>query len=185
MRRGPQPQPARAGSGRSQRSEGYRLRVQGAGEHGPEPSRPDRLPAGLLGHPQARHEAHQSARRQRRWQSITRSPSSRSDRELADVAVAGDIVGIPNHGTLRVGDTLTEKGDVAFTGLPDFAPEILRRVRLDDPLKVKQMRRGLKRPRRRRRDPLFKPRSDRNGSSAWSASSSSMCSARGSSRNMG
>jgi peptide chain release factor 3 len=65
------------------------------------------------------------------------------DREVADVAVAGDIVGIPNHGTLRVGDTLTEKGDLAFTGLPDFAPEILRRVRLDDPLKVKQMRRGL------------------------------------------
>jgi peptide chain release factor 3 len=65
------------------------------------------------------------------------------DRELAEVAVAGDIVGIPNHGTLRVGDTLTEKGDLAFTGLPDFAPEILRRVRLDDPMKVKQMRRGL------------------------------------------
>ena len=65
------------------------------------------------------------------------------DRELADVAQPGDIVGIPNHGTLRVGDTLTEKGELAFTGLPDFAPEILRRVRLDDPLKVKQMRRGL------------------------------------------
>lgn len=65
------------------------------------------------------------------------------DRELAEVAVAGDIVGIPNHGTLRVGDTLTEKGDLAFTGLPDFAPEILRRVRLEDPLKIKQMRRGL------------------------------------------
>ena len=65
------------------------------------------------------------------------------DRELADVAVAGDIVGIPNHGTLRVGDSLSEKGEVAFTGLPDFAPEILRRVRLGDPLKVKQMRRGL------------------------------------------
>ncbi len=65
------------------------------------------------------------------------------DRELADVAVAGDIVGIPNHGTLRVGDTLTQSGDVAFTGLPDFAPEILRRVRLEDPLRVKQMRRGL------------------------------------------
>ena len=65
------------------------------------------------------------------------------DRELAELAVAGDIVGIPNHGTLRVGDTLTEKGDVAFTGLPDFAPEILRRVQLQDPLKVKQMRRGL------------------------------------------
>ena len=65
------------------------------------------------------------------------------DRELLDGAVAGDIVGIPNHGTLRVGDTLTEKGDVAFTGLPDFAPEILKRVLLGDPMKVKQMRRGL------------------------------------------
>ncbi len=65
------------------------------------------------------------------------------DRDLAEDSVAGDIIGIPNHGTLRVGDTLSEKGDVAFTGLPDFAPEILRRVRLDDPLKVKQMRKGL------------------------------------------
>jgi peptide chain release factor 3 len=65
------------------------------------------------------------------------------DRELANGAVAGDIVGIPNHGTLRVGDTLTEKGDVAFTGLPDFAPEILRRVHLADVMKIKQMRRGL------------------------------------------
>ena len=65
------------------------------------------------------------------------------DRELAHVAKPGDIIGIPNHGTLRVGDTLSEKGEVAFTGLPDFAPEILRRVRLDDPMKVKQMRRGL------------------------------------------
>ena len=65
------------------------------------------------------------------------------DRELAEGAVAGDIVGIPNHGTLRVGDTLAEKGDVAFTGLPDFAPEILRRVLLGDAMKVKQMRRGL------------------------------------------
>ena len=65
------------------------------------------------------------------------------DRELAQGAIAGDIVGIPNHGTLRVGDTLTEKGELTFTGLPDFAPEILRRVRLGDPMKVKQMRRGL------------------------------------------
>jgi peptide chain release factor 3 len=65
------------------------------------------------------------------------------DRELAHGAVAGDIVGIPNHGTLRVGDTLSEKGDLAFSGLPDFAPEILRRIRLGDPMKVKQMRRGL------------------------------------------
>jgi peptide chain release factor 3 len=65
------------------------------------------------------------------------------DRELAELARPGDIVGIPNHGTLRVGDTLSERGDVSFTGLPDFAPEILRRVRLDDPMKSKQMRKGL------------------------------------------
>lgn len=65
------------------------------------------------------------------------------DRELAEGAIAGDIVGIPNHGTLRVGDTLTDRGEVVFTGLPDFAPEILRRVRLVDPGKVKQMRAGL------------------------------------------
>ena len=65
------------------------------------------------------------------------------DRELAGAAYPGDIIGIPNHGTLRVGDTLSERGALRFTGLPDFAPEILRRVRLDDPLKTKQMRRGL------------------------------------------
>jgi peptide chain release factor 3 len=65
------------------------------------------------------------------------------DRELAELARPGDIVGIPNHGTLRVGDTLSERGDIAFTGLPDFAPEELRRVRLDDPMKSKQMRKGL------------------------------------------
>jgi peptide chain release factor 3 len=65
------------------------------------------------------------------------------DRELTHGAVAGDIVGILNHGSLRVGDTLSDKGDLAFTGLPDFAPEILRRVRLGDPMKVKQMRKGL------------------------------------------
>jgi peptide chain release factor 3 len=66
-----------------------------------------------------------------------------SERELAEEAWAGDIIGIPNHGTLRVGDTLSEKGDVRFTGLPRFAPEILRRVRLADPMKTKQMRRAL------------------------------------------
>ena len=65
------------------------------------------------------------------------------DRELTEEARPGDIVGIPNHGTLRVGDTLSERGGIIFTGLPDFAPEILRRVRLDDPMKIKQMRKAL------------------------------------------
>ena len=65
------------------------------------------------------------------------------DRELAEEAHPGDIIGIPNHGTLRVGETLTEGEPIRFTGLPDFAPEILRRVRLADPMKAKQMRKGL------------------------------------------
>ncbi len=65
------------------------------------------------------------------------------ERELAEEALPGDIIGIPNHGTLRVGDTLTEGEDVRFTGIPNFAPEILRRVRLDDPMRAKQLRRAL------------------------------------------
>ena len=65
------------------------------------------------------------------------------DRELLEDAFAGDIIGIPNHGTIRVGDTLTEGEDLIFTGIPNFAPEILRRVRLDDPMKAKHMRRAL------------------------------------------
>jgi len=64
-------------------------------------------------------------------------------RELADEAYPGDIIGIPNHGTLRVGDTLSERADVRFTGLPNFAPEILRRVALKDPTKTKQLRKAL------------------------------------------
>jgi peptide chain release factor 3 len=65
------------------------------------------------------------------------------DRELADEAFPGDIIGIPNHGALRVGDTLSEKPGLRFTGLPNFAPEILRRVALKDPTKTKQLRKAL------------------------------------------
>ena len=65
------------------------------------------------------------------------------DRELAEEAVAGDIVGIPNHGTLSVGDTLTEGATIKVTGIPNFAPEIIRRVRLADPIKAKQLAKAL------------------------------------------
>ena len=65
------------------------------------------------------------------------------DRELAEEAVAGDIVGIPNHGTLSVGDTLTEGAAIKVTGIPNFAPEIIRRVRLADPIKGKQLSKAL------------------------------------------
>jgi len=65
------------------------------------------------------------------------------ERELAEEAYPGDIIGIPNHGSLRVGDTLTEGEALTFTGIPNFAPEILRRVKLGDPTKTKQLRNAL------------------------------------------
>ena len=65
------------------------------------------------------------------------------DRQIADEAFAGDVVGIPNHGTLRIGDTLTEDENLNFVGVPYFAPEILRRVRLDDAMKAKKLRTAL------------------------------------------
>ena len=66
-----------------------------------------------------------------------------AERETVDEAFPGDIIGIPNHGTLRVGDTLSQSGEVQFTGIPNFAPEILRRVRLADPMKQKHLARAL------------------------------------------
>lgn len=65
------------------------------------------------------------------------------DRALAEEAYAGDVVGIPNHGTLRIGDTLTEGEDLNFVGVPSFAPEILRRVRLPDAMKAKKLKEAL------------------------------------------
>jgi len=64
-------------------------------------------------------------------------------RELVDDAVAGDIIGIPNHGVLQLGDTLTEGEMLHYTGLPFFAPESFRTVELRDPLRSKQLRQGL------------------------------------------
>src|SRR6185437_2646185 len=69
-------------------------------------------------------------------------PALRAGEERA-AARPRDIIGIPNHGVLRVGDTLSESGEVVFTGIPNFAPEILRRVRLSDPIKQKHLTRAL------------------------------------------
>ena len=65
------------------------------------------------------------------------------DRALAEEAFAGDVVGIPNHGTLRIGDTLTSDEALNFVGVPYFAPEILRRVHLNDAMKAKKLRTAL------------------------------------------
>jgi peptide chain release factor 3 len=65
------------------------------------------------------------------------------ERNLAEEAWPGDIIGIPNHGSLRIGDTLTESEALRITGIPSFAPEILRRVKLDDPMKSKHLKHAL------------------------------------------
>ncbi|HMO73616.1 MAG TPA: peptide chain release factor 3, partial [Paracoccaceae bacterium] len=66
-----------------------------------------------------------------------------ADRELTEEAWAGDIIGIPNHGQLRIGDTLTEGEAVRFTGIPSFAPELLQTVRAGDPMKAKHLEKAL------------------------------------------
>jgi len=66
-----------------------------------------------------------------------------SDRELAEEAWAGDIIGIPNHGQLRIGDALTEGEALRFTGIPSFAPELLQTCRAGDPMKAKHLDKAL------------------------------------------
>ncbi len=65
------------------------------------------------------------------------------DRELAEEAWAGDIIGLPNHGNLRIGDALTEGEPLHFTGIPSFAPELLKRVRTEDPMRAKHLGKAL------------------------------------------
>ena len=79
------------------------------------------------------------------------------DREIAETAYAGDVIGVPNHGQLRVGDSLSEGGDVQFAGIPNFAPEILRRARVKDPMKAKHLRKALESLAEEGVTQLFKP----------------------------
>jgi peptide chain release factor 3 len=65
------------------------------------------------------------------------------DRTQAEEAVAGDIIGLHNHGTIQIGDTFTQGEALKFTGIPNFAPELFRRILLKDPLKMKQLQKGL------------------------------------------
>jgi peptide chain release factor 3 len=66
-----------------------------------------------------------------------------SDREIIDIAYPGDVIGLHNHGTISIGDTFTEGEALSFTGIPNFAPELFRRARLRDPLKMKALQKGL------------------------------------------
>ncbi len=65
------------------------------------------------------------------------------DRSAVEEAISGDIIGLHNHGTIQIGDTFTEGEALKFTGIPHFAPELFRRIRLKDPLKAKQLQKGL------------------------------------------
>src|SRR5689334_15370844 len=66
-----------------------------------------------------------------------------SDREHVETAYPGDVIGLHNHGTISIGDSFTAGEKVSFTGIPNFAPELFRRARLRDPLKLKQLQKGL------------------------------------------
>lgn len=79
------------------------------------------------------------------------------ERELAEDAYAGDIIGIPNHGQLRIGDTLTEGEKIHFTGIPSFAPELLKSVRALDPLKSKHLGAALQQIAEEGGASIFKP----------------------------
>ena len=79
------------------------------------------------------------------------------DRNTTDEAYAGDIIGIPNHGTVRLGETFTEGEELRFTGIPSFAPEIFQRAILRNPLKLKQLQKGLQQLAEEGATQLFRP----------------------------
>ncbi|MFM9912843.1 MAG: peptide chain release factor 3 [Methylophilaceae bacterium] len=79
------------------------------------------------------------------------------DRNTTDEAYAGDIIGIPNHGTVKLGDAFTEGEDLKFTGIPSFAPEHFRRARIKNPLKMKQLQKGLHQLAEEGASQLFRP----------------------------
>lgn len=82
------------------------------------------------------------------------------DREVAEEAFAGDILGLPNYGGLRIGDALTEGEDLSFTGIPSFAPEYMQRARAEDPLKAKHLGKALEQLAEEGAARIFKPYSD-------------------------
>jgi peptide chain release factor 3 len=80
-----------------------------------------------------------------------------SDREHVEDAYSGDIIGLHNHGSIQIGDTFTQGEDLKFTGIPHFAPELFRRARLKDPLRMKALQKGLQELCEEGASQLFKP----------------------------
>jgi peptide chain release factor 3 len=80
-----------------------------------------------------------------------------ADRGHTDAAYPGDVIGVPNHGTIRIGDTFTEGERFAFTGIPNFAPELFRRAQITDPMRMKALQKGLAQLCEEGATQLFKP----------------------------
>ncbi len=80
-----------------------------------------------------------------------------SEREHVELAYPGDIIGLHNHGTIQIGDTFTQGESLKFSGIPNFAPELFRRVRLKDPLKMKALQKGLDQLSEEGASQVFKP----------------------------
>jgi len=80
-----------------------------------------------------------------------------SEREHVDNAYPGDIIGLHNHGTIQIGDTFTQGEALKFSGIPNFAPELFRRVRLRDPMKMKALQKGLDQLSEEGASQVFKP----------------------------
>jgi peptide chain release factor 3 len=80
-----------------------------------------------------------------------------ADREQVEDAWSGDIIGLHNHGTIQIGDTFTQGEDLKFTGIPHFAPELFRRARLKDPLRMKALQKGLQELCEEGASQLFRP----------------------------
>jgi peptide chain release factor 3 len=89
--------------------------------------------------------------------STTPSPSWRATARRPTKPGPGDIIGIPNHGTIRLGETFTEGEDLRFTGIPSFAPEMFRLARIANPLKIKQLQKGLQQLAEEGATQLFRP----------------------------
>ena len=80
-----------------------------------------------------------------------------SEREHVENAYPGDIIGLHNHGTIQIGDTFTQGEALKFSGIPNFAPELFRRVRLKDPMKMKALQKGLDQLSEEGASQVFKP----------------------------
>jgi peptide chain release factor 3 len=138
----PRPQPSDQGTILPDQGS-HRLHLQGAGQYGPAAPRPDRLHAAGFGHVQARHEADALRAWASRSRSIRRSCSLRRTARLPTPPSRAISSASPTTAPCAWAIRCPNSTKVRFTGLPNFAPEILRRVVLKDPTKTKQLRKAL------------------------------------------